>query len=322
MLYCHYKQARVIFIPIMKKTLFFSCLLLFTASLQANSAFHKECEAYRDASPEFVSSPIKYPEGLLWEVTSPKGAINYLFGTIHSQDRRVTGVPSEVRLALTHSNRLFMEAIPSREAGDIFFDAIYRKDESSIQQELSAPMYDALRFFSKDYGLDMQRLDKIKPWAAFSIIGRPKPVQTTTLEMNLLQIARNRGIAVDELESVYEMIDAMDNMAVEDQMTILKDTLCNYKSILEDAGKLVEFYMHRNLQGIYDLNNQAHKDEALFQRFMERIVYQRNRRFQEKLLPYFAQGNQFAAVGASHLIGKQGLLDAFIEAGYKIKKIY
>lgn len=322
MLYCHYKQARPIFILIMKKTLFFSYLLLIPIFSQANPAFHKECEAYRSQNSELISTTIKYPEGLLWEITSPQGAKNYLFGTIHSQDKRVNGVPAAVRLALSHSTHLFMEAIPSKESGAIFFDAIYRKDKSTIQEQISAPMYSALSFFSKDYGIDMQRLDKIKPWAAFSIIGRPKPVHGATLEMNLIQIAQSRGMRVNELESVHEMIEAMDGMPIEDQVTILEDTLCNYKNILEDAGKLVEHYMHRNLQGIYDLNNQAHKDEALFERFMERIVHKRNRKFMQILAPAFNEGKQFAAIGASHLIGKEGMLDKFIELGYTIKKIY
>ena len=276
----------------MKKYYYLWFLCVFPLSLSANSAFHAECELYRQKDDqEFISTPIAHPQGLLWEITSESGVKNHLFGTIHSQDRRVTGIPAKVRLALSNSEDLHLEAIPSQESGKIFFDAIYRKDESSIQSEISAAMFDALHFFSNDYGIDMSRLEKIKPWAAFSIIGRPKPVRATTLEMNLLQIAQNQGITIHELETVHEMINAMDSLDKTDQITILEDTLCNYKSILEDAGKLVESYMHRDLQTIYDLNHQPHQDEALFERFMENIVYQRNRKFMEKILTHFAKGN-------------------------------
>ncbi|OOZ36311.1 TraB/GumN family protein [Solemya velesiana gill symbiont] len=47
--------------------------------------------------------------GLLYRIQAPGGEISYLFGTIHSEDKRVMDLPGPVGDAFQHSRRLAIE---------------------------------------------------------------------------------------------------------------------------------------------------------------------------------------------------------------------
>src|SRR3989344_8724862 len=74
-----------------------------------------------------VKSPatVKYAKGLLWKIEVPGARSSYLFGTIHSDDRRVTALPEPVIRALDASNRFTMEAIIDGEGLVHMAEAMY-----------------------------------------------------------------------------------------------------------------------------------------------------------------------------------------------------
>ncbi len=266
------------------------------------------------------NSPFK--TGLLWEVESPEGKINYLFGTMHSQDYAISEVPAKVRLALVKSKVLLMETIPNESANQAFLNMMYFKDKQRLDSLLEPELFEQLKIKIQDYGVAVEQVNFVKPWAAFSLIGRPKPVRAPTLESNLLQIAQRSMLQVKSIETMEEILSALDGLAMEDQIIILKDTICNHNQIIRDAKILVDLYIHRDLAGMIEFNNKAHYDEAVFERFMQRILYDRNIRMLERIENAFATGNVFAAVGASHLADEKGLLNELSKKSYSITQIY
>jgi uncharacterized protein YbaP (TraB family) len=81
-------------------------------------------------------------------------------------------------------------------------------------------------------------------------------------------------------------------------------------------------YQARDLAGIVIFNEQPHYDEAVFDRFIQRIIYDRNQHMLERMEPYLQNGGAFIAVGASHLPDTKGLLQLLEGKGYKINKVY
>jgi hypothetical protein len=66
----------------------------------------------------------------------------------------------------------------------------------------------------------------------------------------------------------------------------------------------------------------ARHDEAVHERFMEKILYQRNERMLERVRPYLEQGDTFIAVGALHLPDKRGLLEMLEQEGHTLTVVY
>ena len=299
------------------------CLLIIPKIVIADSDLEAVCKDFRaDIEPPASSAspklPTAYGKGLLWKIENPESGTNYLFGTMHSQDSRVSTVSPLVRGALMQSKVLIMETIPDQAANQAFLEKMNFNDGQQLDQLLETATFAALTKQIHDYGVDNERARFIKPWAAFSIIGRPKPIRAPTLESNLLQIAQQSKLDVTSLETMGEILDALDTLSIEDQLIILIDTICNQEKIIEDTENLIQLYLNADLAGMVAFNQQTHYDEAVFNRFMQNILYDRNIRMLARIQSEFTKGDVFVAVGASHLAGQRGLLNQLNQKGYKI----
>lgn len=289
----------------------------------AKSELEAVCAPYTDIDSDAAANETKIPygEGVLWRIEATDTKPSHLFGTLHSQDRRVAGLEPSVRLALARSERLLIEVVPDAEANQVYLDSIYSDAEPGLEERLPAPLYERLKRLSGDYGLSTERLDALTPWAAFSQIGRPKPVSGPTLDRVLYQTARQSGKPVIGLESMTELVETLASLPRDDQLTILEDTLCNHAQIIRDSRILLEMYLEGDLAGMVAFNKQPHYDEAVFERFMDTVLYERNSRMIERMLPYIEQGASFIAVGALHLPDERGLLKRLERAGYTLTRI-
>ncbi len=303
------------------------CLFIIPASSYAAPGLSDVCKDFRlfsEDTDEIVATNQDTPfkKGLLWKIESPEGKINYLFGTMHSQDYAVSRFPPEVRLALIKSKTLILETIPDEKANQTFINMMFFKDGQQLDNLLEAEFFDELKRWIKDYGVEPEQLKHLKPWAAFSLTGRPKPVRAPTLESNLLRFAQQHMLKVKSLESMQEILSALDGLLMEDQLIILKDTICNHDKIIRETKTLVDLYLNRDLAGLVAFNKQAHYDEAVFDRFMQNVLYGRNIVMLERIEKAFAIGNAFVAVGASHLADEKGLLQNLSDKGYQITSVY
>jgi uncharacterized protein len=316
----------------MNNIAFFMCCLLCTLiipiSSYADSELAETCKEFTSVSENSTPNAndsqknTRFKTGLLWKIQTKEGKTNYLFGTIHSQDYAVSSIPPKVRLALAQSKVLLMETIPNEAANQAFLNNMYFKDQQRLDNLLEPTLFKTLTAKLEYYGIEKDRINYVKPWAAFSLIGRPKPVRAPTIESNLFQTAQQTLLQIKSLQSMDEIVSALDELAMEDQIVILKDTICNHQQIIRDAKTLVDLYLNRDLAGMVKFNNQPHHDEAVFERFMQQILYDRNNKILKTIESEFKNGNVFVAIGASHLADEKGLLNELSNKSYTITQIY
>ena len=323
----------------MQKFTFLNSLFIITL-LSAPAAVFPEtleqvCQEYRQ-DPEKIISPDEnnnekendaFSSGLLWKVETPSGQSSYLFGTIHSQDRAVSQFPPHVRLALAQSQPFIIESVLSEESNKIFFDSIFFPEQIGhgnkiLSDLIAAPIYQYLEKVLPDYGVPVEKIPNIKPWAAFTLMGRPKPVNAVTLDMILVQTARSLNKTIISIENMEELIEPMEKLSLDDQIIILNDTVCNHGQIIRDSWELVQLYLARDLAGMMEFNNQAHFDEDVFDRYIQGILYDRNERMLKRIMPYLDDGSAFIAMGTLHLAGEKGLLQMLKKKNFSITRIY
>ncbi len=312
---------------------FFTLIVLLISTSVYSETLDQFCHDYRQEPGEVIVADEnrndsqsddqdgEFSSGLLWKIETQTGQSNYLFGTMHSQDRAISQFPPNVRLALAQSQPFIIESVLTEESNKVFFDSIISPDEK-LSDLVEAPIYHYLEETLPDYGVPLEKIPSLKPWAAFTLIGRPKPVNAATLDTVLIQTARSLNKTIIGLETMKELIEPMEKLNINDQIIILNDTVCNHKQIIQDSWELLQLYLARDLAGMMEFNNQPHYDENVFNRYIQVILYDRNERMLERIIPYLDNGHAFIALGALHLAGDEGLLKMLKKKNYIITRIF
>ena len=194
----------------------FLFVLLVISKYSFANNLNNECKVFIkniEASEQKNTREIKnlFKTGVLWEVVTPDNKKNYLFGTIHSQDYLVSKYPPEVGLALINSKKLLLEVIPDNVANIMYENRMYYKNNMQLNDILDKVFFVELKEQLKSYNLTATQFNNIKylkPWAAFNIIGRPRPVRAPSLESNLFRLAQEKMLKIESLETMDEIISS------------------------------------------------------------------------------------------------------------------
>ena len=267
----------------------------------------------------------EFDQGLLWRVERKGVAPSFLFGTLHHDDERVTRLAPQVQRAFDRAQRFAVELIDDEAAVARFRRAMVRKQPllSTVVGEADWPRYDE-RLAA--HGMPREARPHLKPWAALLILVRPTESPGIVLDKLLLIDAKSRGKDIVALETIDEQIAAMNDLPEESQLALLRHAETNYERIQQSFDPLRDAYLARDLAAVWKLNADmmagAVDIEPHNARFLDSLLYRRNQRFAERLVPLLDQGSAFAAFGALHLYGPRGVPALLAARGYKLTRIY
>jgi hypothetical protein len=299
---------------------------LLVAGIGAVHAAEDRCRTSIDAAvaaPRDGVAQVPFGRGLLWKIEGRGIAPAYLFGTIHLEDPRVVELTPTVRQAFEDAGSFVTEVVMHPAAQAAYAQGMRLPEGRSLRQYLTPALFQQfVRILEEEYGVPAAVAETLKPWAAFTLLSRPPPVTGRVLDELLDAEAVRLGKSVDGLESVDELMAVLDGISQDDQIAILADAICNHGELGEQLEELTTLYLREDLAGMLALNASPHQDEALFERFMERTLYQRNRRMARRIRDRLGDGGVFIAVGALHLPGEQGILRLLESRGYGISGVH
>ena len=283
------------------------------------------------AGPAAAKSPagaaretaVHYTKGLLWKIEFPGVAANYLFGTIHSDDARVTALPEPVARSLDASDRFVMEAVVDGEGLVRMAELMYFSDGRTLEQVIGKDLFqDSLKVMSAR-GLPTGGVEKQKPWAVMMALSMPPPKTGQYLDLVLQARATRLNKPVSGLETIAEQLAVFDGLSLADQTALLKDTVQTQADLVKEFEELHKAYLARDLAAIAALSEKHKPEDArLYEAVTDRLLTQRNARMVERMRPILKQGGVFIAVGAAHLAGGTGLLYRLEKAGYRLTPVY
>lgn len=293
----------------MKRLMFFLSLLPLSYSLTASTKITCEDQTFQ--------------KGLLWEIKRPGSEPDYLFGTIHLEDPQITTLPDIVEKSLLASEQYVMEVEMHPLAMATYTERSRLSGENSLDQLIGKQEYYQLtKLVSDHYDLDETVLRRLKPWAVFTFLSRPLPKNGRILDLVLAEFAQKANLDTSGLETMDELLDELDSLSVEDQLEILQDTVKNYSRLEQQLVELKEKYLQQDLAGMQKISMSGHDDELLFERLTDRLLYRRNARMLDRIVPLLQQEKVFIAVGALHLPGERGLLCGLASRGYQLNRLY
>lgn len=240
----------------------------------------------------YVQAQIIEPnKELLWEISlNGKGPKSYLFGTIHSNDKRVFAFSDSLYIALNNSESIILET-------DIFklFEKLdtRRNIPSTLYDKNGQPYTGSNEASSTFYGSEN---------------GMPQ-----FLDAYFETYCHNAKKTFHELESL------VDQMELVSDFPIVKRDVINSRLIDIAQEKLMELYLKGDLDAIsrFVEANLSEKEDAY-----DNLIVKRNLKMASKLDSLLkTKKSIFCAVGSGHLAGSEGLIRLLRSKGYRLRPV-
>ena len=255
-------------------------------------------------------------KGLFWKMESPKGVVSYLFGTIHTDDNRVADVSSNVLTAIKSVDTFMMEA------GENNDPSVMLLKEGNLASQLTEAEFDQVRELADFHVMHMGAAMQMKPWLLAVIFDLPKPQTPFNLDNLLMTKAEELGKNVAGIETAKEHFGVMDDFSTDEQMVMLRAVLKRTPEQKEaDFESLMTEYLQGDSDKITALNEKITAGMLpadIWAKIKDKLLDKRSVLMAERAIPVANEKPIFIAVGASHLAGDIGLINAFKKAGYKL----
>jgi len=256
---------------------------------------------------------------LFYQLESPNGVVSYLFGTMHTDDNRVTDFSPIVIDAIKQRDAFMMEVAETQDIG-MFLSA-----DAQLQKRLNETEFDQLKALAEFHVMHMDAVVNMKPWLLAFIFSSPKP-QTPFAQDNLLKTKSEELLKeVVGIESAAEHFGAMDQFSMDDQMMMLKTALNRQHEAKEkDFERLLNAYLAGDADNIIRIDSEMTGSilpKALWERMRKVLLDDRNQLMAARTIKAAKEKPVFIAVGAAHLGGKTGLIKAYQQAGFKLTPI-
>jgi len=266
-----------------------------------------------------IHNAIAGDQGLLWKLKSPQGATSYLLGTIHTDDPRVSEFSPSITEAFKASEVFMLEALPPRSP------SAYLLKQGDIAQLLTEQEFDRVRELADFHAMHIDAAMRMKPWLLAVIFDLPKPKAMYSMDESLLSDAGQQGKIVMGLENTQKHFSVLDGLSMEDQLTMLRVVLKRtQEQKQQDFEKLLSVYQSGQLDKISAVDDEitgAMLPKPLWQQMRQKLITERNQTMTESLIAQTQKQSVFAAVGASHLGGEDGILNRLRQAGYQLNAI-
>lgn len=267
----------------------------------------------------FMAAAQAGDKGLLWKLQAPQGKTSYLFGTMHSDDRRVTDFPPAVMQALFDSEMFLMELQPPQDP------SVYLMKKGRLDHMLTEQEFVKVIKLADFHSMHTDIATTMKPWLLAVIFDLPKPQSPYTLDAALMSLAQSRSKPIRALETVEEHFTVLDSFSIEEQLVMLRSVLKRTQEERErNFEELVKTYLAGDLDRIIEVNARQSGEQLppeLWARILEKLLDERNVRMAERIQQQAAERSVFVAVGAAHLPGEGGLLARLRDAGYQLTPV-
>ena len=258
---------------------------------------------------------------LLWKVEGNElSEASYLFGTMHVKDERAFNFSDSVMLAIESTDAFANEVHFEEIIGD-FFEMMFDEDTSnSIQNILSEEEYEKLaEKVEQELGIPLDRLNLKNPFFLDLMIGQEEEEggrqMGTFVDGHLLGIAKTLGKNIYGLEELEDQMEIFSAISLEDQReTLLKiideENSENEKQTIEE---MITLYESGNLKALENLMGSEIMNDP--------ILIKRNHVMVNSIIEISKKESLFAAVGAAHLPGKEGLVELLRDKGYTVSLV-
>jgi uncharacterized protein YbaP (TraB family) len=270
--------------------------------------------------------PVVESAQILWKVQSPQNTI-YLAGSIHVLQKDHYPLHHEFDDAFNASSRLIFEVDLDGLSSPLAQMNMLRKglylNGETLPTVLSPESYATAKAGLAGLGQQIEDFHRLRPWMVATAV-MALELQKLGFESaygvdrHFFEKAKAAGKDIQGLETVEFQLNLFDQLSPSIQEQFLLQTLEDLKNLGTQVSDMVEAWKQGNVKKLETLLVGMGEYPELNQA----LVINRNRDW----LPHVEQALQekepvFIVVGALHLLGKEGLVEALKEKGYRVQQL-
>lgn len=268
--------------------------------------------------------PVWAEQALLWQVESPRGAVSFLFGTIHSDDPRVLDLPKPIAIAFDRAKTVVLELDLGQASMSQMGQALLLPQGQNLADLIPSSLYRDVIQAMNGLGYPEEVTRQLTPWAVQMTLSMPPQQTGMFLDSVLYEQAAAANKRVVGLETIEEQLSVFRDLSLADQIVLLRQAVKDYSSLGQLMSELLQAWLDRDLEKMAKMSsdNMSELPKSIQQRFGRNLVEVRNHRMVERSLPLLREGGAFVAVGTLHLVGDEGLVALLRGEGMKVTAVY
>lgn len=260
---------------------------------------------------------------LLWKIEAPHlSKPSYLYGTMHSHDKRAHLFGDSVLAKLNQCDAVALELLTGAMEENPFamLELMMMKD-TTLDMLLSEEDYQFVKTHVEE-NLEMfsMLVDKIKPIFTSVMLSESmmRNDKAYTVDDFLENKAEKLGKRTIGIETMEEQMSALDQISLKEQAKMLVEQIRteNEDSMLFE--QLMEHYKSQDLDAMMNI----YKSEEMPEMFDEALVTKRNHIMAHRMDSIIRIQPTFNAVGALHLAGNEGVIALLKQKGYALTPVF
>ncbi|MBP1904534.1 uncharacterized protein YbaP (TraB family) [Paenibacillus turicensis] len=299
--------------------------------LYAPLRFLAENAGYRvgwDAANRAVYLERMDSKGFFWKVEKD-GSELYLLGSIHVGNDLLHPMRPEINAAFAKSNNLVVEINMDAPLNEQELEKIKNLKNypvnTNLANHIDADTYVKLQQIFKENGIPESEYGSSKAWWIYIQLYGLKMISDgyetgLSIDNYFLQKAKVNDKSVLELESHYSQYAMLSNFSDELAASLLKQRVESFYQPDNDIKPMIDAWVNGDDKFLVeDLVKMMAVPE-----YYKGVIQDRNVGMIDKIVGYLEDGSKntyFIVVGASHMLGQDGIVTKLKEKGYTVTRL-
>lgn len=274
-----------------------------------------------------VAGPARAADkSFLWRVRSDKANI-YILGSVHFLKKENYPLAKTIEKAFASAQKLVLEIdLNGEDAGTAQRLTLEKglNRERTLEQSVSSETYRLAEKRARELGIDIRALTPLKPWVV--------ALTMTALQLQKLGFDPNYGVdrylagratksgkKVAGLETASFQIGLIDQLPERDQESMLRQSLKEMDLLERGLSQIVRAWSTGDAAALESLLLDSMRE---YPAVHQTVIVDRNRRWLPQIEKMIEGGESvLIAVGAAHLIGRDGVIELLKARGYTVEQM-
>ena len=273
------------------------------------------------------ASALACAEPAIWIVKGPHATV-YLFGTIHALQKDDPWRSPKIDAAIQHSQALWLEIPNVDDAASMqpLLMQLGMDQTHPLSTRLTPDQMVKLTKAANSVGLPggEAMFESFKPWLAALTLSIAPLMQAgydpnTGVEMELKPEFVKANKPVKGFETAEQQMHYFADMPEKVQIDFLNSELDDFDSAIDKFKQMLAAWSAGDVEALDRLNNADFREK--YPDLFQILVVKRNQKFTAQIQDLLkGDGISFVAIGAGHLVGKDGVPAMLEKRGYKVTR--